>query len=265
MKRKGVLLADLHCGHRAGLTPPEYWDRGVKWHDVQSGCWDRYTDLVAKIGRVNFVVCNGDAIDGTGYRSGGTELVTADLFEQAKMAAESLALWKAKTYILSYGTDYHVGVSGEDFEEAVADKLREKTNAKVILSSHPFVDIGGVMFDIKHHIGGSSTPYTAGTAILKDKMHNEQWFLDGEGQPLADVVLRAHIHQFAWFGGHRNGSPWLAIRQPALQAAGTKFGGRRCSGVVHWGLIEAAIEDGTIDFTAHICDVSANKTEAIKL
>ena len=265
MKKKGAILADTHCGHRAGLTPPDYWDRGVEWHDVQEECWTEYEKIAKKIGKVDFVIFNGDAIDGSGSRSGGTELITTNLFEQAEMAAQCLAIWNARTYIMSYGTDYHVGLNGEDFELAVVDKLREKTKAKVILKSHPFVNIGGVTFDIKHHIGGSTTPYTAGTSILKDKMQNEQWFLDGEGQPLADVILRAHVHKFDYFGGMRGERPWIAIKQLALQAASTKYGSRRCSGVVHWGLIEVDIENGAFDFTFHIRNILANKTEAIKI
>ena len=263
--KTGVFLADLHCGHRAGLTPPDYWDRDTKWCDAQAEGWERYTKLRGKIGKVDFVVCNGDAIDGRGQTSGGTELITTSLAEQAKMAVECLAIWKAKKYVLSRGTDFHVAWAGEDWEDFVADGVREKLRTEVIIKDHPFIEVGGVTIDIKHHVGGTSVPYAGGTAILRDKMWNEQWYLDGEGQPLADVILRAHVHVFGYYGGMRNDRPWVAIRQPALQMAGTKYGGRRCSSIVHWGIISAKIDNGEFDWTAHACGTKANKVEAVKL
>ena len=43
-------------------------------------------------------------------------------------------------------------VSSEDFEELIAKEL----NAKI--GSHEWLDIRGNIFDIKHHIGSSSSP-----------------------------------------------------------------------------------------------------------
>jgi len=263
--KHGILMADTHCGHRAGLTHPDHMSRDAKWHDIQVECWDRYMDLVERLSPVDFVIQNGDGLDGRGERSGGSELIVGTLAEQCEMNALALAAWKAPVYILSRGTDYHTGWGGEDWEDIVAEKLRAMTGAKVIIKNHPFVEIEGVTFDVKHHVGSSSVPHTGGTALLRDKTWNEQWYLDGEGQPLGDVILRAHAHWFEFYGGMRGKRPWVAIRQPALQAAGTKYGGRRCSRTVHWGLISLKVENAEFEWTPHIANVAANKVKAVRL
>jgi hypothetical protein len=114
--KKVVLISDLHCGHRAGLTPPSKQYRigtGDTERDnfalLQSGIWDFMIGEIKELGKVDVLICNGDAIDGKGERSGGTELLEADRTKQADMAAECLSMFKAKKIFMTYGTPYHVG------------------------------------------------------------------------------------------------------------------------------------------------------------
>ena len=41
-KKKIVAMADLHCGHRVGLTPPKWQGRNVnpKYNRIQKELWD---------------------------------------------------------------------------------------------------------------------------------------------------------------------------------------------------------------------------------
>jgi hypothetical protein len=88
MKRV-LIMSDLHCGHRVGLTPPDWQYRpGVrsKWRKIQQACWNWYANEIEEAGPFDVVIVNGDAIDGRGERSGGTELLTTDRHEQVEIA-----------------------------------------------------------------------------------------------------------------------------------------------------------------------------------
>ena len=66
---KVVALGDLHCGHHAGLTPPSWWaSKSVKpsVHEMQKQCWQWYAKQAKRVGHVDVLICNGDAIDGKG-------------------------------------------------------------------------------------------------------------------------------------------------------------------------------------------------------
>lgn len=237
MKHKRlVVISDLHCGHLVGLTPKKYHTT-----NKQALIWNFYEEAIKKLQPIDIIVCNGDAIDGIGKKTGGTELITTDRNKQVDLALECIDLANAKKKFIIAGTGYHVG-SGEDFEEILADKL----NAK--FSGHEWLEINGKIFDFKHKVGSSTIPHGRHTAIAKEAMWNKLWHLD-DGAPLSDVLIRSHVHFFKYAGDKKN----LYITTPALQVFGSKYGVRQCSGIVDIGFISFDIyEDGTYDFNPHL-------------
>jgi len=271
MKRIAT-IADMHCGHRAGLTPESYQTADTKWADIEADLWNRYLALVGQFETPDILIVNGDCIDGRGERSGGTELIATSLATQRDMAVECIMQWKAPKVVISRGTDYHTSWGGEDWEDLVAEKvlaetekLYPKREVLVIIKDHPFIEVDGVTFDIKHHLGATSTPYSGGVATQRDKTWNEQWWLNDEGQPLADIIMRAHGHFCEGAYGYRGSRQWWALRLPALQAAGTKYGGRRCSRTVHWGIQYGDVDNERYRFDDFVSLVKGNKVTAVKM
>jgi hypothetical protein len=68
---------------------------------------------------------------------------------------------------------------------------------------------------------------------------NSLWNIERAGQPNADILIRAHIHEYRFCG---NGY-WEAVTCPALQGYGSKYGVRRCSGTVDVGFLVYEIEE----------------------
>lgn len=237
---KVVALGDLHCGHHAGLTPPSWWvSKSVKpsVHEMQKQCWQWYAKQAKRVGHVDVLICNGDAIDGKGDRSGGTEQLAPDMLDQCDMAVDCLNTWNADRCLMTCGTSYHTdSKTGEEMERLVAKAL----NAEI--HSHYYADLCGVIFDLRHSIGGSSIPHGRGTALAKEKLWNILW-AEREQVPKAQVVIRSHVHYHSFIGG----PGWLAMTLPALQAPGSKFGAKMCSGVVDFGFVEFDINKGRID------------------
>lgn len=265
-----VAEADYHSGHRAGLTPPAYRSHDREWKKAESEPWRIREGIIKEVGTPDLLIINGDLIDGRGQATGGTELLTSSLTEQAEIAAACAMRWKAPRVMIARGTPYHTGWGGEDWEDLTAQVIKNELEAmypgraRVEIDDQLFVTVEGITLDVKHHTGTTQTPYTGGTSVLRDKTWNEQWWLDGGGQPLADIILRAHAHFHEGYWGIRGGKPWYAIRQPALQLASTKFG-KKCTRRVDWGLLVITLNNGAIDIHPHIVNIKANKHPVIYL
>ena len=265
-----IAITDLHCGHVAGLTPPQWQmsqyeestTKRNKWAKLQMELWKEFTNLVEKWKPFDVGFSLGDSIDGKGGKSGATELITADRNEQVDMAAEvhNYIRRSAKPefeWIGVYGTGYHVSAEGgEDWETIVSERADFKK-----IGSHEWVEVNGIIFDLKHHIGSSTIPHGRHTAAAKEKLWNTLW-AEKDYQPKSNVILRGHVHYANYCGG----PGWIAATLPALQGMGTKFGSRRCSGVVDWGItIFDVREDGTFTMHMDVKKIDTQKVEVIKI
>lgn len=252
--------SDLHAHHRAGLNSPDWWmpDHGAyaKWGIVQRELYEARAEILERIGAVDIHVINGDAFDGRGECAGGTELLADPSWEnQIANAEASLRIVRFRgdpKRLLIRGTPYHVGWDA-DYEDALASHLQAK------IKDHGFFSAGGVMFDCKHKLGTSAVPYGRATPLAREYIWNLLWHERME-QPRAQVVIRSHVHSYNFVGGKN----YLAMSTPGLQAAGTKYGGRQCSGTIDWGLVVFHCAGGQFDWHAYLADLKANKVEAIK-
>jgi hypothetical protein len=195
-------------------------------YEFQKWSWDKYTDIIKRNKPFDILFCNGDAIDGKGDRSGGTELLTSDRQEQAEIATACINHVKAPKKVMTYGTPYHTG-AWEDFEEMVA------RDTKASIHPHAYVDVNGVIISLKHKVGNSSVPHGKATAILKQAVWNDAWTRDFKEHPKANVFIRSHVH---WYQAIDQGATYF-FNTPALQGMGSKYGARQCDSVVHWGAI----------------------------
>ena len=235
-----MFIADLHCGHMSGLTPPE-WDskpgagwpaKKISFYDHRREIWDIYEETIFRV-KPDVVIVPGDAIDGKGQKSGGTEQLTADRNEQCWMAVAALKRVNAKRYVMSYGTSYHVGFQ-EDWEDQVAKGLSEAS-----IGGEDNAMVHGKVINYRHYLGGSSVPHGRATPLNKEVVWNKLWSLRGE-YPAADVIARAHNHYYVAV----DTADTLAFSLPAACGYGSKFGTRICSGTVDFGFVWMDIEKG---------------------
>ena len=247
MKKRVLVISDFHSGHVLGLTHPGFdYESGRKTetahYQVRRTIWNWYKEKVKSL-KPDIVIMNGDAIDGKGEKSGGTEQITTDRDEQCEMALAGLqAIPRRPKFFMSYGTGYHTG-NLEDWEDIIAREIRaEKIGAEDTIS------VNGLNINYRHHIGRSGIPHGRHTAVAKEKLWNNIWSERGE-YPKADVILRSHVHYHNYAGG----PGWLAMTTPALQGYGSKYGARRCTGTVDVGIVHFDIK-GKDDWTwkAHI-------------
>ena len=231
--KKVVIISDLHSGHVVGLTPPEWQLKPVK-HDrkhnkhiyIQQALWREYVKMVRKIGRVDVLIVNGDCIEGKGEKSGGTELITTDRSKQCEIAIGCINRINADKIFMTYGTPYHTGAT-EDWEDKIHDDLHAEK-----IGSHEWISVNGCIFDCKHNIGSSSIPHGIATPLLRDRVWNALWALRDE-QPHGDIIVRSHVHIYCRI----DTADYEALSTPALQGMGSKFGSRKCSRTVDFGIV----------------------------
>jgi len=243
--RRVLFLSDEHCGHVAGLTHPDYnitytdesddgaqkRTRRIKQTKQRRVLWDWFAERVNMFRPFDVVVNNGDAVDGRGERSGGTELLCTNPDEQCEMAEAVLDFvcgGKSDLYMV-YGTGYHTG-KAEDWEDIVA---REAHAKKIEGEGH--YEINGLHFAVKHFIGNTRSPASRYTALSNAQIRQWLWAARGQ-QPKANIIVRSHVHRCLYAG--EPGTQSLALTTPGLQGLGSKYGVRQCDGLpVEFGFV----------------------------
>lgn len=243
-----LFLADTHCGHRSGLTPPDYQYSMSgdpirrAWAKLQRDGWKAYMGLREEIGSPDIVVGVGDLIEGDGDKNNGTELITTDRLEQARMASQALKVWDAKTYIIVRGTPSHAGQC-EDFEDVIAARLNGQ------IRDRAYIKVEGIVFDVCHHLSVIKDLKTRATPLSREKIENLLRWERAEA-PKADIFIRAHTHMYCNVGGHN----WEAFSLPALQME-TKYGVKRARNICDWGLLFFDIDQRRYTWQKRICRV----------
>ena len=241
-RKRIICISDLHCGHVAGLTPPDYqsYHRGlVKYVDQQDEVWRWYQGVCDRLGAdIAFVL--GDAMDGKGKRSGSGEYITTEWKEQMDMACMCIEATGVKRAVMVNGTPFHVG-DEDDYEDFIKGKLSTKMYTSI--EGHSFPKVHQIQFDLKHKIGSSGIPHGRSSAMMKAKLWNTMWS-ERKQQPDADVMIRGHVHYFNCV----QNPMWLGMTMPALQSWGSRYGIRQCEGIVDLGLVWFDVYDGdTLD------------------
>lgn len=252
-----LVVSDFHCGHESGLTPPAWnvkaglADHMHEYREILYGSFDRLLNLFRP-----FDICtvNGDLIDGRGEKSGGTELIYVDRQKQAEMAADIIGHINAPRTYITRGTDYHVG-HAESWENLIAKEVNAEKIGDIIN-----LDINGTLFNFRHHIGGSQTPVGRSTSLAREIVWNELW-ASRKGFSKANAIVRSHVHYH--MGVIQPG--YLAITTPALQGYGSRYGERRISGIIDFGITVFDIKaDGTYTWTSQILDYPTVEPEIIR-
>jgi len=265
-KRRIIAVSDMHCGSRAGLTPPNYWGNpknefDKKWVAMQREQWNWYVKTINELKPFDVAIFMGDLVDGKATKSNGRDVIRKERREQVTMAIDCINELKCPNKTFVNGTRYH---TEDDWEWDIAEHYRVEGD-RVKQGAHEWVEIeckkgDNVIFDCKHHIGSSQIPHGRATAIMRDGLWNQIW-ADIDMQPRGQFLLRGHAH---FFLAVKQYGVWH-LRVPALQGMGSEFGGERCSGTVDYGLIYFDVyEDGHVEWEERLASIKAHKAKTTK-
>ncbi len=256
-------FSDTHCGHDVGLTPDSYnWQpaeaaiaREHKQFAWRQASWAWFISELKKVGKLDIAIWNGDIVDGTGEKSGGTE--DQEMPMQAKMATEIVHVVGAEENYFVRGTPYHTGKGKMTWEDVVASNVQSET-----IGDEGQYDINGLIINAKHKISNSSSPISQFTALSSVRIRQLLWS-DLEQQKRANLLLRAHIHRCESISEPaRNFAAWS---MPALQGLGSIFGARGCDGLpVHFGFLVIRVNNvNDWGVEAHIAPMKMQKASTV--
>ena len=235
-----AFIQDTHCGHRGGMTPPEYqftFGRDGVWADLQRKGWEYITAAIDELRPAcgyRSCLLLGDLIDGRGEKNGGRELITTDVGEQADMAVElpRYVAPQKDSYAMVYGTPYHAGKL-LDHENKIADELHIPASRR---GERLSVDVDGFVIDIAHKIGGSGTATGGDIALRHEQVNSHEWSVE-HGFALPHLIVRAHVHRWRRLADNR---PQVMVL-PGMQLW-TAFGAREVRRIVHFGFVAIDVE-----------------------
>ncbi|MCS7240987.1 MAG: metallophosphoesterase [Candidatus Bipolaricaulota bacterium] len=235
-----VFVADSHCGSRWGLTPPSWHGFRDALSELRVQAWNQYmlfAEEIQKVGKVDLVVAAGDLIDGGQTRAEGLGILTADYYEQARMAAEALAIWDAP-FAICRGTPYHV-THGADWEDIVATELIRMGKEVQKVADHLELRYGPITVSVRHYASRARLPHTRTAPILKEWLEEVVAATEGARESSPRIIVRAHAHYYVAV----DGGDWLAISLPAL-CVGGRYVRHIPLSVTHFGVVLLNVEKG---------------------
>lgn len=207
--KRGAVVSDIHAGSIYGILPPDFETfEGVfklpnAGQDYLWSCWQDFTQRVANYDP-DFIIVNGDMVDGPQRKNHGAELSLAAWQDQKDAAIAALLVLHNRVrpecrWYFTQGTPYHVGNFGAA-EEAIAEALGGQRYFSLgtgkLCREVLWLDVDGVIIEAAHHISASTGFYRL-TALDREGQWSAMSAKDATmGVPKADLLIRSHVHYF---------------------------------------------------------------------
>lgn len=220
-----VVVSDTHCGCQLALCPPEVMlDEGGEYHhsDLQAKMWSMWQEFWGEFvpecvhDEPFAVVHNGDAIDGVHHNS--TTQITHNLKDQVAIAIEVMKpivdLCDGRYYHIR-GTEAHVGKSAAT-EEGLAKALGAIPDAHQHARNDLWMQIGGGLVHLLHHIGSTGSLAYETTAVMKELTESYVEAARWNRRP-PDMIVRSHRHRYVELAIPSYNGKARAVVTPAWQ------------------------------------------------
>jgi hypothetical protein len=157
---------------------------------VQRAINAKWAEMAKKEGHVDYLVVNGEAIEGEQRANKGKECWTTDLNKQLKAAADLVNMIDYDKLLVTYGTEYHTG-SNPNLDEMFATQMKAAGHGWEL---HFKPTNSDSIFHIAHQIGTSVSAWqfrTTGIAReLVMALLNERELYKYRG------IIRSHAHYY---------------------------------------------------------------------
>ena len=198
-----VVLSDVHVGSKYAVMSPtakigqplptddDDVEGGV-YHSTkaQRALYDAWKESVAAWKKPDILIINGELIDGPNPKQ-PSEVWTTTLYDQMTAAKQLVDMYEAKKIYMTRGSDYHVTVGDQQFEEYLGAMLKaERIGGKYAPTELNF-EVQGKFFNAAHHIGTSTATWYRTTPIAKEMV---AMLLAASHRYNSDVMIRSHIH-----------------------------------------------------------------------
>jgi hypothetical protein len=201
-----LVVNDLHCGSEVAIMPKEVVGENQVYKATSAQLrllreWENIRDV---IGRPDYVIANGDLVEGVNYKESGRGNWTNNIHTQVKAAVKLLTMLDARHYAISEGSGYHIGANPA-YDQMVADEMPDKYDVEYDIDMAMTIKKHKYRLHINHKVPVSTSPYFMSTPLAKElvaSVMNQQDFGVFQG------IIRAHLHHYFYV---ESGSRWGVI------------------------------------------------------
>ena len=245
-----LILSDIHVGSKLAVAPPTFRTMDGATYEgnrVQKALFRMWQQAVDKWPKPDYLIVNGEPLDGQGVKNQGTEQWTTTYEDQIAAAVQLVKMFKAKNVYCTRGSNYHVQIGGTSIEEVFGEKVGAKAIDGAHVVPHFFLKAEDVTFHFAHHLSSSTSTWQYRTTPIAREL--VVMLLNETKMYHADVVVRSHNH-FYCYAGFRN---QLGICTPCWQLQTWNSQRQTIGGTVtHIGAIRFTVENGGYDWEEHI-------------
>lgn len=261
MKRKVLVVTDLHSGSKFSVMPDEVsiedgdnpnHKNVIESNGLQKVLYSEWTKMVDAVGKVDYCITLGDNIDGPNRKSNGFELWTSSMSQQVTTAADLLSMIKCPYY--GY---YGVQGSGYHVSENTSADLAVLKQLKGSFGTDLTLDVLDKRIHCSHVVSPSGSPVSKATAPQSEIMWS---VINQDLFGKIDLILRGHRHEYLELinsKGHFISVPGWKARDSYLAKMGLKASGNEI------GYVLLEIQDGKdINVNSHV--VTLKREHVIK-
>jgi hypothetical protein len=216
MKSKTIVcLSDCHVGSWYAVAPPSFTvNRGdetyqMKYNAIQKSLYKAWKECATEWNSPDILVINGEPIDGPNCREPSAVWSTR-LQDQMEAAKILIRMYNAKKIYTTRGSDYHVTVEDQPFEEYFGKEIGATSVKGFYAPNELNLAVNGRIINFMHALPNTISWQYRSTAITREMAMIK---LNRSHRYDADIIIRSHVH-FFWYSGSTS---HLAIITPCFK------------------------------------------------
>ncbi len=260
-----LIVSDMHVGSSTAVCTkaPAIADLNTTYNPnkLQQALLEGWKNCIADLTqKPDLLVVNGEPCDGGNPKGLGKQSWSTNIEDQLNDAQKLLEMIPHKQIMFTRGSGYHVDQQGTNFEEILANRMKNTLRYKAFGGSgstdyFSLVEVYGKKFNFTHHVGFNKWAAYRTTALARE-MAGMVFEKDKMGH--ADVIVRSHVHYFVHIEFvHSHGFTTPAWKYPD----GHLFRGGTAGTTPDIGMVEVIIEpNGEIEIKKHIAQLAIKPT-----
>ncbi len=193
-----VVLGDIHCGSWKAVAPPKFvLHRGkesqqISYNVIGKALYKAIKEISNKWKRPDALVINGEPVDGPNKRE-PSNVWSTSLLDQLTACKDLIDLFEPKTIYTTRGSDYHVTIEDQEFEEYFGKEVGAETTDGQYAPDEWNLQVNDVWLNFSHPLATTrmwNYRSTAITSVMAQMKLNEshRW--------PAQIIVRSHVHYY---------------------------------------------------------------------